>query len=130
MLSILLFWISLEFRLTLRTGKWRDRFVTRHSNDSRTGNKPGWFVLTDAGDSVLYSLYGIPVNEADIRKAENQLKNIDIAVNRNRKVKEIVAQLEAHYDARTSTRKKEELPKLSPEIENFLKEMERRFRQG
>ncbi len=79
---------------------------------------------------VFYSLYGVPVNEADIRKAENQLKNIDIAVNRNRKVKEIVAQLEAHYDARTSTKKKEELPKLSPEIENFLKEIERRFRQG
>jgi uncharacterized protein YciW len=41
-----------------------------------------------------------------------------------------IAQLEAHYDARMATKKEEEMPQLSPEIENFLKEMEKRFRQG
>ncbi len=79
---------------------------------------------------VLSSLYGIPVDETDIQKAERQARDINTAVNRNRKIKEVVAQLEAHYDARLATRKKEEMPQLSPEIENFLREMERRFRQG
>ncbi len=79
---------------------------------------------------VFYSLYGVPVDEADIQKAEKQRRDIDIAVNRSRKIKEVVAQLEAHYDARTATKKTEEMPHLSPEIESFLKEMERRFRQG
>lgn len=41
-----------------------------------------------------------------------------------------LARLEAHYDARMAARKKEEMPSLSPDIENFLKEMEKRFRQG
>lgn len=79
---------------------------------------------------VLNCLYGIPLDEADIRRAEKQTRDINTAVNRNRKVKEVVAQLEAHYDARMAASKKEEMPRLSPEIENFLKEMERRFRQG
>ena len=41
-----------------------------------------------------------------------------------------IAQLEAHYNARMATKKEEEMPQLSPEIENFLKETEKRFRQG
>ena len=78
---------------------------------------------------VFQSLYGIPVNKIDIQKAQQQIKDIEIAVNNNRKVKEVVAQLEAMYDARIAAGKKEEMPRLSPEIENFLKEMEKRFRQ-
>jgi len=41
-----------------------------------------------------------------------------------------IAQLEADFDARMATKKEEKMPQLSPEIENFLKEMEKRFRQG
>jgi predicted ATP-grasp superfamily ATP-dependent carboligase len=78
---------------------------------------------------VFSSLYGVPVDEADIKKAERQLKDIETAVESNPQVKEVVAQLEAHYDARTATRKETEMPKLSSEIESFLKEMEKRFRQ-
>ncbi len=77
---------------------------------------------------VLCSLYNLPMNDNDIQKAEQQRKDIDIAVDKNPQVKAALAQLEAHYDARMVTRKEEEMPPLSPEIERFLKEMEKRFR--
>jgi hypothetical protein len=79
---------------------------------------------------ALGSIYGFTADPTDIREAEKQTRDIDIAVNRNQKIKKIVAQLEAHYDARLATRKNEEMPRLSPEIESFLREMEKRFRQG
>ena len=78
---------------------------------------------------VIRSLYGFPIDNAILRRAEQQIKDIDIEVNRNRKMKEVVAHLEAYYDAQSITRQKKETPKLSPDIENFLKEMENRFRQ-
>jgi predicted ATP-grasp superfamily ATP-dependent carboligase len=78
---------------------------------------------------VIRSLYGFPIDNAIVRRAEQQIKDIDIEVNRNRKMKEVVAHLETYYDAQSVTRQKKETPKLSPDIENFLKEMENRFRQ-
>jgi hypothetical protein len=78
---------------------------------------------------VLCSLYGLPMDEADIHQAEQQRQYIDHAVNSNAQVKEIVTQLEAHYDHRMRVKKEEETPQLSPQIEKFLKEMERLFRQ-
>jgi len=78
---------------------------------------------------VIRSLYGFPLDHAILRRAEQQIKDIDIEVNRNRKMKEVVAHLEAYYDAQSITRQKRESPGLSPDIENFLKEMENRFKQ-
>ena len=78
---------------------------------------------------VIRSLYGFPIDNAILHRAEQQIKDIDIEVNRNRKMKEVVAHLETYYDAQSVTRQKKETPKLSPDIENFLKEMENRFRQ-
>jgi predicted ATP-grasp superfamily ATP-dependent carboligase len=78
---------------------------------------------------VLNSLYGIPVEEAAVRRAEQQIKDIDIEVSRNRKTKDIVAHLEAYYDAQSATKQKKEETRLSPDIENFLKDMENRFKQ-
>ena len=78
---------------------------------------------------VLCSLYGFPMDDADIDKAEQQRKHIDIALDKNAQLKTIVVQLEAYYDARTARRKEEGMPRLSLEIERFLKEMEKRFRQ-
>ena len=45
------------------------------------------------------------------------------------KMKKVVAHLETYYDAQSVTRQKKRTPTLSPDIENFLKEMENRFRQ-
>ncbi len=78
---------------------------------------------------VLYCLYGIPIDEEIIHRAEQQIKDIDVAVNRSRKIKEAITHLEAYYDAQLVAKPKEEMPKLSPDVENFLKEMEKRFKQ-
>ena len=79
---------------------------------------------------VLGSLYDLPENETYVKKAEQQLEQINVALNKNPELKSIVQHLEAHYEARTEREKEEENPQLSPEVEKFLTEMERRFREG
>lgn len=79
---------------------------------------------------VINSIYGIPLDEADLERADLQTANIDDLVARNPQMKEIVTHLEAHYDARIADSAPEGMPRLSPEIEKFLKEMENRFGQS
>ena len=78
---------------------------------------------------VINNLYGIPIDETIVHRAEQQIQDIDIEVNRSRKTKEAVKHLEAYYDAQSATKQKKEQSGLSPDVENFLKEMENRFRQ-
>lgn len=78
---------------------------------------------------VLSQEYGLPVDGAAITKAEKQREQIDATLNENAQLKTIVEQLENHYDARAERRREEESPKLSPEIEKFLTEMDKRFRE-
>jgi len=78
---------------------------------------------------VIHSLYGIPLDEEILRRARQQIKDIDVEVNRSRKLKDVVTHLEDYYDAQSATRQKEEMPQLSTDVENFLKEMENRFKQ-
>jgi len=79
---------------------------------------------------VLDSMYGIPEDEAYIRKAGKQLEQISVALDRNPQLKATIEQLETHYEARAKRKKEEETPQLSPEVERFLMEMDRRFREG
>ena len=80
---------------------------------------------------VLHSLYGFPTEEGYRQKAKNQLEQINAALEKNPELKTIVTQLESHYDARVAKREaEEETPRLSPEVEKFLNEMERRFREN
>ncbi len=79
---------------------------------------------------LLGEIYDLPPDEAEIRKAEQQLKQIDGVVLGNPQIKGIMAQLEAHYDDRTAKGKKEDQANLSPEVEKFLKEMDKRFGQS
>ncbi len=85
---------------------------------------------------IFSSLYNIPVSEENIKQAEWQYEQIIAQVARNPQVQEIVEQLEAHYDARVAGKKAEveerdeKLPTLSPEVEKFLREMEKRFRKS
>ena len=79
---------------------------------------------------ILSSIYNIPVNEATVKKATQQLEQIKTAVERNPEVKAVVEQLEAHYDVRLESKEDKKPSHLSPEVERFLREMERRFRQG
>lgn len=79
---------------------------------------------------AISSMYGIPVDEASIVEAERQHEQINAEVARNPQMQGIVEQLEHSYDARIREEKeKEDFPTLSPEVEEFLREMERRFRR-
>jgi predicted ATP-grasp superfamily ATP-dependent carboligase len=78
---------------------------------------------------VVQSLYGIPIDEEILRRSRQQIKDIDAEVNCSRKLKEVVNHLETYYDAQSATKQKEVSPKLSPDVENFLKELENRFKQ-
>lgn len=80
--------------------------------------------------NVLGSLYDIPVDETYIERAERQREQINTALDQNPQLKAIVQQLEAHYEARTERKKEEKTPRLSPEVERFLAEMDKRFREG
>ncbi|MFC1990100.1 PAC2 family protein [Chloroflexota bacterium] len=79
---------------------------------------------------LLSSLYGFPVDDTYTKKAEQQLEQINLALDKNPQLKTIVEQLETHYESRTTRKKEEEPPRLSPEIEKFLAEMDKRFREG
>lgn len=78
---------------------------------------------------VLGSLYGLPTDETCVKKAERQREQIDAELNQNPQLKAIVEQIESHYEERTE-RKQETTTQLSPEVEKFLREMNRRFREG
>ena len=79
---------------------------------------------------LLSSLYGFPVDDTYIKKAEQQLEQINLALDKNPQLKAIVEQLETHYESRTTRKKEEKTSRLSPEVEKFLTEMDKRFREG
>ncbi len=85
---------------------------------------------------IFSSLYDVPVSEGNIKQADWQYEQISAQVAKNPQVQEIIGHLEAHYDARVAKKKaeaeekEEKLPTLSPEVEKFLREMERRFRKN
>lgn len=78
---------------------------------------------------VLSALYNFPVEKSDIEKAEDQRRDIDLAVGRDPKLKAFVTHLESYYEDKTKKRD-EETKGLSPEIEGFLKDIEKRFKQN
>lgn len=80
---------------------------------------------------ILCSLYDFTLPQADIEKAkeqEEQVKRIaEQMVQDDPRLKFILNQLEDNYDSRV--KEGEEEVQLSPEVEKFLQEMNRRFRQ-
>jgi predicted ATP-grasp superfamily ATP-dependent carboligase len=79
---------------------------------------------------VLSSMYGLPVDGTAVEKANGQREQIDSTLNDNPQLKAIIEQLENHYDTSAEQRREEQQPKLSPEIEKFLSEMDKKFREG
>ncbi len=79
---------------------------------------------------VLGKLYDFPMDPVYTEKAEQQLGQINAALDKNPALKVIVEQLEAHYEAQLQRKQEEAAPRLSPETERFLTEMDRRFREG
>jgi predicted ATP-grasp superfamily ATP-dependent carboligase len=81
--------------------------------------------------SILANIYGLPVDENFIRKSEKQLEQVNTALETNPQLKTIIRQLESHYDTRNDIPEIPEEPgELSPEVEKFLAEMDRKFREG
>lgn len=83
---------------------------------------------------ILSSLYGFVLPEESIHQAEQQREQINEAVDTNPQVQEIVDELEQSYDNRsghppTDEERWGEPRELSPQVEDFLREMERRFRR-
>ncbi|MFC2058275.1 PAC2 family protein [Chloroflexota bacterium] len=80
---------------------------------------------------VLGSLYGFPLSLADADKAKEQNEQVSmIAENMIREEPKyglILKQLEAYYDSQAHERK--ENIQLSPEVEDFLQDLNQRFRQ-
>lgn len=82
--------------------------------------------------TLLCSLYDFSLNLNDIkRKGEEQYRRIGAAVEMNPQVKEIVEAMERDYDSRPVEEHRESpMPPLSPEVEKFLREMDKRFDSG
>ena len=79
---------------------------------------------------LLCSLYHFPFSLEELRdKAEKQNEETSLAMDREPQLKQAIQQLETYYDARVTKAEKEQ-PKLSPEVENFLREVTRRFGQS
>jgi PAC2 family protein len=72
---------------------------------------------------VLSAFYDVPASLMPTHRGKLQYAEIDAAVERQPEVKELVAQLEASYDARYPSSPTEAPPTLSPEIERFLKDL-------
>jgi len=79
---------------------------------------------------VLCSLYHLPLALEEVkREAAKQSEELSLAMEREPQLKQIVQHLESYYESRVS-RAEEEPPKLSPEIEAFLREVTKRFGQN
>jgi hypothetical protein len=83
---------------------------------------------------VLSAFYDFPSSLAPIHRGRLQYAELDAAMDRQPAVKSLVARLESHYDTtyqipghegRPERESDEEPPRLSPEIEQFLKELDR-----
>ena len=82
-------------------------------------------------EEIISSLYDIQISEDSRNKARRQREQINTAVAENTQVQDILAELEESYDARLTEHEEEDEPPtpLSPQVEEFLREMERRFRR-
>ena len=81
---------------------------------------------------VLHSLYGFATPKAVVDMANEQAKQVNEIADRlleeDPRRRQFLKQLEENYDARVSQGKKE--TQLAPEVEEFLLDLDKRFRQG
>src|SRR5438045_3534857 len=83
---------------------------------------------------VLSAFYDVPANLVPTHRGKLQYAEIDAAVERKPEHKALVSRLEAYYDStyqtqsppesRTASASDEPPPTLSPEIEQFLKDLD------
>ncbi|OGO41947.1 MAG: hypothetical protein A2137_03370, partial [Chloroflexi bacterium RBG_16_58_8] len=81
-------------------------------------------------EEIIASLCGIEVDDQHLEKAAWQRQHVTSLVAKNPQMQEILDELESSYDAGIKEKKAaEDSRPLSPEVEEFLKEMERKFRR-
>ena len=77
---------------------------------------------------VLRTIYDLPETLIDHKRGEAQYQEISRAMASNPQMQPLIQQLEARYDAQAAQQSQPEPPApLSPEVENFLREMDQRF---
>ena len=83
---------------------------------------------------VLCAMYGFPNSLADSNRGQQQYVDISSAVEENSSVKNLIEQLETYYDRVLSgsepSPEEEEGVSLSPDVEDFLKEMGDRLNEN
>jgi len=80
---------------------------------------------------IISSLYGFTMPQEDMEKADQQDKQISLIaeqfMEQEPRLRLILKQLEDNYDSRINENKEE--TRLSPEVEKFLHDLEKRFKQ-
>jgi hypothetical protein len=79
---------------------------------------------------TVASLYDIPVDNEYYDKSRRQMAEIDQALSKNPQLKAIVREMENQYGSQSPIKPGEKPTPLSPEIESFLSDMERKFTDG
>jgi len=79
--------------------------------------------------SLVCHLYNFPIDLGTVkRRGEEQYKEVSLAIEGNPEIEEVIKTMEKSYDEGLEKNKAPEaMPHLSPEIEKFLNEMEKRF---
>jgi len=78
---------------------------------------------------IVSSIYDIPVDQSIENNALRQMEQINTALDSNPQLKSIVKQLENLHDNKSENIEDLSATELSPEVEKFLAEMDRRFRE-
>jgi SHS2 domain-containing protein len=79
---------------------------------------------------LLSGLYDLSLDTDDVRQEmDRQHAALDKTVEQDPRMKNWVRELEALYDSETAARADEGTSKLSPELEQFLQEIERRWNE-
>jgi predicted ATP-grasp superfamily ATP-dependent carboligase len=77
---------------------------------------------------IIGPVYGFQIDHESLEKARRQREEITASAAANPQIREIIEKLEESFDAGLRERKEPE-ETLSPEVEAFLREMERRFKR-
>lgn len=72
---------------------------------------------------TLRGIYGLPAAVIDSKRGEEQYREVSQVVASNPRLKPMIAQMEADYDARAARTGQDSSANLSPEVENFLREI-------
>ena len=77
---------------------------------------------------IIAPTYGLQIDAESLEEARHQREQVTASAAADPQIREIIEKLEESFDAGVrEKREKEEA--LSPEVEDFLREMERRFRR-